>query len=149
MRLILLAITALALVGCGSRTQINPGADLAVYVGSTQWMHERKPGHKGNPSFYGGYYDPEDGSITVSERAHEWMLAGIFAHELIGHAWDHQKPRDGWELLARYHSPAFQLLTHSQEQIEAGREFMAQCPDPLDVKRALEAGRLAELEARP
>lgn len=148
MRLILLAVAALAFVGCGSRTQINPGADLAVYVGSTQWMHERKPWHKGNPSFFGGYYDITNGSITVNEQLHGWALVGVFTHELLGHAWDHQRPRDGWELLARYHSPAFQLLTHSQEQIETGREMMAE-PNPVHVRLALEAARRAEQEAKP
>ena len=129
---IAIAILALSAVGCGSRTQINPGADLAIYTGSTQWMHERKPGPKWQLTYLGGYYDPEDGSITVNEQSHEWALVRIFVHEL-GHAWDHQKPVDLWELMARYQAPGFDFNFH---------------PDQRDIERARDAARAAT-EANP
>lgn len=149
MRRIIIAIAALAVAGCGSRTQINPGADLAVYVGSTQWMHGLKPGHKGAPTYLGGYYDPADGSITVNEQSHGWELAIVFSHEL-GHAWDHQQPADLWELLARYSAPGFSFNFHGAESVERGRAYMDTMPDPIDVQRAVEAAReAAAAEAKP
>lgn len=148
-RLLVACITVALLAGCGSRTQINPGADLAVYVGSAQWMHALKPGHKGAPTYLGGYYDPEDGSITVNEQSHGWALARIFVHE-IGHAYDHQKPVDLWELMARYESPNFSFNFHDAESIERGRGYMDTIADPLDVRRAIDAAReAAAAEARP
>lgn len=115
MRLTLL-ICALFIVGCGSRTQINYGADLAVYVGSSQHMFECIP--KGiDKSVYvlHGYYSPDDGSITISEQLNRFAMARVFAHELA-HAYDHQKPRDMWELLARYQSTDFDFNPHKESK---------------------------------
>jgi hypothetical protein len=129
----LLAILVL-LTGCGSsRTQINHGADLAVYVGSTQHMFDRIPAgvYKGDARL-NGYYSPADGSITISEQLHGWSLVRTFVHE-FGHAFDHQRPSDIWELMARYQAPRFDFNFH---------------PDQSDIERARDAARAAT-EANP
>jgi hypothetical protein len=122
-------LALLLTVGCGSRTQINPGADLAIYSGSPQWMFQHIPAgtYKGDARL-DGYYSPADGSITISEQLHNWALARVLIHEL-GHAYDHQRPVDLWELMARYQAPAFDFNFH---------------PEQRDVQRAIEAARQAQ-----
>lgn len=143
MRLILLAVTVLAFVGCGPvRTRLNHGADLAVYEASPEWFYENMPRRVGRRWF--GFYDPTDGSITIDRTLSPWGKARVFSHEMTGHGVDHQNPKDGWELLARYHSPAFKLLTHSEDQLELSRDWLASYPDPVDVRRAVEAARQAQ-----
>jgi hypothetical protein len=97
-------LVVLLLIGCGDRTRLNPGADLAVYIGSTSHMDTHRP-----PVL--GYYSLTDGSITLSEQLRGMGIARTFAHELA-HAYDHQKPRDLWELLARYQSDRFDFNPH-------------------------------------
>lgn len=129
-----LAIATLALAGCGQRTQINPGADLAVYVGSTAHMHAKiPPGHNRATSAIWGYYSPADGSITISEQLRGVGIARTFAHELA-HAFDHQRPDDLWDLLVRYQSPEFNFNLHGEHR---------------DVVRAVSAARHAASEAAP
>ena len=111
MRLSLL-ICAVLLTGCADRVRLNPGADLAVYVGSTAHMDaHRPPGAPMATSQVLGYYSPRDGSITLSEQLRGMGIARVFAHELA-HAEEHQKPRDLWELLARYQSVDFDFNPH-------------------------------------
>jgi hypothetical protein len=105
-------LAVLLLTGCDTRTRLNPGADLAVYVGSTAHMESHRPA--GAPlatSQVLGYYSTRDGSITLSEQLRGYGIARVFAHEL-GHAFDHQKPRDLWELLGRYQSADFDFNPH-------------------------------------
>lgn len=150
--LILLAATLLMGVGCdGSRTRLNVGGDLAVYEGSTQWMFQRIPaGRDKATSFVGGYYDPQDGSITINEQLRGWGFAIVFTHEL-GHAFDHQRPADIWELLARYSAPGFDFNFHPDDEVEYQRAALLEIPNPADIPRALEAARAAQAaaEAKP
>ncbi len=141
---ILVLFAALALLtGCAQRWQINVGADLATYVASAQWMFEHTPpGLPKNATFLGGYYDPEDGSITLNEQLHEWQLARVYVHEL-GHAFDHQRPADLWELMARYQSPGFGFNPHPDDEAEYTRAALQAMPDPYDTHRAIEAARAA------
>lgn len=83
----LIALSALLLVGCGSRTQINPGAPRAVYIGSTQHMAGKIPAgvYKGH-AYVSGSHSRIDGSITVNEQLHEWRLVEVWTHELVRHA---------------------------------------------------------------
>ena len=122
----LLAI--LLLCGCGERVQLNPGADLAIYSGSTAHMHATlPPGLDRATSIRLGYYSPTDGSITLHEQLRGLGAARVFAHELA-HAFDHQKPFDVWELLLRYQSADFNFNLHAQEA---------------DIKRARDAASAA------
>jgi len=133
----------LLLTGCGHRWQVNHGADLATYVASSQWMFERIPA--GTPkatAFLGGYYDPADGSITLNEQLHGWDLARVYVHEL-GHDWDHQRPADLWELMARYQAPDFDFNPHPDDQAEYHRAALLEYPDPADAQRAKDAARAA------
>lgn len=111
MRLALI-ICAVLLTGCADRVRLNPGADLAVYSGSTQHMSDKIPAgvYKPDAIIY-GYYSPADGSITLHEQLRGLGAARVFAHELA-HAYDHQQPRDMWELLARYQSVDFDFNPH-------------------------------------
>ena len=105
-------ILALLLTGCDSRTRLNPGADLAVYEADPQWMFRTLPeGYDKATTIRLGYYSPADGSITLHEQLRGLGAARVFAHELA-HAYDHQKPRDLWELLARYQSVDFDFNPH-------------------------------------
>ena len=109
---ILPLLAVLLLTACDSRTRLNPGADLAVYVGTTAHMDtHRMPGESVATTQVLGYYSPSDGSITLNEQLRGYGIARTFAHELA-HAFDHQKPRDMWELLARYQSPTFDFNPH-------------------------------------
>jgi len=128
-----IAILALALVGCGSRTRLNPGADLAIYQGSTAHMHETLPAGVDHATTTRlGYYSPSDGSITLHEQLRGLAAARVLAHELA-HAYDHQKPRDIWELLIRYQAPGFDFNLH---------------PEQRDVVRAIKVSRRAQ-ESKP
>jgi len=112
MKYLIVAISFILLSGCYSRTRLNNGADLAVYYGSTQHMSDKIPAgvYKPNAMVY-GYYSPADGSITLHEQLRGLGAARVFAHELA-HAYDRQKPRDLWELLARYQSVDFDFNPH-------------------------------------
>jgi len=142
--LLAITMTLLAIAGCaGTRTQINPGAELAIYVGSTQYMFDKMPAglikaHHVNE----GFYDPADGSITISEQLRGWGFATKLMHEMNLHAYDHQKVSIT-ELMARYESPAFSFNFHSAESVERGRAYLDTFPDPLAVKRALKAAAQA------
>jgi len=112
MRLLATLLALLALTGCGSRTQINFGAQRAVYVGSVQHMFDHiPPGIPKADAKLNGYYSPCDGSITINEQLDKWETARVFAHELA-HAADHQKPVDMWELLALYEGKHFSFNLH-------------------------------------
>ena len=116
MRLAML-ICAVLLTGCADRVRLNPGADLAVYVGSTQYMHQRIT--EGNLRAYtrlDGFYDPANGDIVLNEqlRGIGWIQG--WSDELQ-HAYAHQRPADLIELLRRYESPGFQLIAHGDEEI--------------------------------
>jgi hypothetical protein len=128
-----LCLFALFSLGCSDRTRINNGADLAIYVGTPQHMFDHIPAgvYKGNARL-DGYYSPADGSITISEQLHGWSLVRTFVHE-FGHAADHQRPSDIWELMARYQAPGFDFNFH---------------PDQCDIERARDAARAAT-EANP
>lgn len=142
MKYLLACLCLLFLVGCdGSRSRLNDGADLATYSASPQWMFQHIPAGlpKGQVRL-DGYYDPDDGSITISEQLHGWMLARTYAHEL-GHAWDHQRPADIWELLARYQSPDFSFNPHPDEQLVYSKAALLEIPSPTAVQRALQAAR--------
>lgn len=144
----------LLLPGCGalvsSRRQLNPGAELGIYVGTTQYMWERSGANRAaGDGAFSGLYDPEDGSVTISEQVRGWGVFTVPMHELGIHAFDHQKPRDMVELLRRYESPSFSFGFHSDEDLAEAQEYLDTVPDPLAVKRALEAGRSATLEAKP
>ncbi len=102
-------IAVLLLCGCDSRTRLNPGADLAVYVGSTDHMAYH-PLNQRNGMLM-GYYCYDDGSITLNEQLRGYGIARVFAHELA-HAFDHQQPKDMWELLSRYQSRDFDFNPH-------------------------------------
>ncbi len=107
-------LAVLLLTGCGDRTQINPGADLAVYQADAQWMFRTlPPGCNKATTVRLGYYSPSDGSITLSEQLRGYGIARVFAHEL-GHAYDHQRPRDLWELLDRYQADRFDFNQHKE-----------------------------------
>jgi hypothetical protein len=110
MRLII-AIAVLLLAGCDSRMRLNPGADLAVYVGSTDHMDNHRPEWATMSQQVLGYYSLTDGSITLSEQLRGMGIARVFAHELA-HAYDHQRPRDVWELLSRYQGRDFDFNLH-------------------------------------
>ncbi len=102
----------LLLCGCDSRTQINYGAQRAVYVGTVQHMFNKIPA--GIPKSVGrlnGYYSLADGSITINEQLSKWETARTFAHELA-HAYDKQQFRDMWELLALYEGRDFTFNPH-------------------------------------
>lgn len=140
--------------GCGalesSRRQINPGAELGIYVGTTQYMWERSGANRatgGKAKM--GFYDPTDGSVTISEQVRGWGVFIVPMHELGIHAFDHQKPRDMAELLRRYESPSFSFYFHSDEDRAESQKLLAEFPDPHAVHQALEAARKATLEAKP
>jgi len=145
----ILTMSVLAFAGCaGSRTQINPGAELAIYVGSTQYMFDKMPAglikmHHVNE----GFYDPTDGSITINEQLRGWGFTTKLMHEMNLHAYDHQRVSI-MELMQRYESPSFSFNFHDPESVERGRAYLATFPDPLAVKRALEAAAKATEEAR-
>lgn len=133
-RLLTIVILSLTLTACGSRAQINYGADLAVYSGSPQWMWDHlPPGVDRQVAVLKGYYSTEDGSITISEQLDRWETARVFAHELA-HAYEHQRPADMWELLLRYQSDRFDFNLH---------------PEQRDQMRAMDAARKAAAEAKP
>lgn len=82
-----LAIIALCLTGCGSRTQQNVGAQIPVYIGSAQHMFDVTPAGmaKGYVSVH-GYTELPSGRITISEQVHEWRLVEVWTHELVRHS---------------------------------------------------------------
>ena len=112
MKYIALLICALFTIGCAERTRLNPGAQLSVYEANTQWMFETLPaGCNKATTVRLGYYSTSDGSITLNEQLRGYAAARVLVHEL-SHAYDHQKPRDMWELLARYQSVDFNFNPH-------------------------------------
>lgn len=122
MRLAILALIVL-LAGCADRTRLNPGADLAVYRASAAYMDALRPP---TPTYaipiIRGAYNHEDGSIYLREGMSRTQTALTFAHELA-HAFDHQRPRDLWELLRRYNgrkpsddSDGFDFNFHREHQ---------------------------------
>lgn len=152
MKYLFAALAVLLLVGCsGSRTRLNPGADLAWYEGSAQWMFDHlPPGCNRATAFLGGYYDPTDGSITTNEQLNRTGFFRVGMHELGIHAFNHQKPADMEELMRRYESPAFSFGFHYEEERQAAKQYLDTIPDPLAVQRAIEAARqAAAAEAKP
>lgn len=156
LRLILCAAlpgAMLLLPGCSalesSRRQLNPGAELGIYVGTTQYMWERSGSCRaaGGP-VQRGIYDPTDGSVTIGEQVRGWGVFTVPMHEIGIHAYDHQKPRDMVELLRRYESPGFSFGFHSDEDRALSLELLAEYPDPHAVHMALEAARQATEAAR-
>ena len=102
-------LAALALAGCDQR--MNPGADLAVIRIQQADMQRRfaqSPFHR-----VCGAYSHKDGTIYLAAGLSADEQIATFAHELA-HAFDHQKPRDLWELLARYQSPDFDFNPHDK-----------------------------------
>jgi hypothetical protein len=124
---ILIVLAVVLLTGCGDRTRLNPGADLAVYIGSAQWMHERKPGPSYGPAQLLGYYDPSNGDITISEQVRGTGFIQVWSDELQ-HAYAHQRPADLLELLRRYESPGFKLIAHTPEDIAVLNAMCASLP---------------------
>jgi hypothetical protein len=125
----ILLLCGLALTGCGERTRVNVGAEYAVYIGSTQWMHQRiPPGIYRGDAQLNGYYDPADGSITLSEQLRGLRLLEVWTDELK-HAQDHHQV-DFWTLLKRYQSPTFQLIHHSDEEAAILAALCAALPPP-------------------
>lgn len=117
MKYLILLVCALFTIGCDSRTRLNPGADLAVYVGSTQYMHQRIT--EGNLRAYArldGFYDPANGDIVLNEQLRGVGWIQVWSDELQ-HAYAHQRPTDLIELLRRYESPDFRLIAHGDEEI--------------------------------
>jgi len=153
--LCLLAIlfTALLSTGCdnsrdNSRTRLNPGADLALYEASPTWIWENTPRQYGSRTY--GFYDPADGSITIDKTLTCWGKAKVLNHEMTGHGFDHQWPRDGWELMARYSAPGFDFLQHPEAEAAEIQAYLDTVPDPVDVQRAqAAAAAAAALETSP
>jgi hypothetical protein len=117
MKFFLLVSIVLLCAGCGGRTRINTGADLAVYIGSTQYMHSRIT--EGNLRAYSrldGFYDPANGDIVLNEQLRGVGWVQVWSDELQ-HAYAHQRPADLIELLRRYESPDFKLIAHGKEEI--------------------------------
>lgn len=143
MKLIILSLLILSLAACGvSRTRVNPNGDLAAYEADPEWFWYNCPRKYGTRVL--GCYDHEDGSVTWDRTLSPIRKMLVFNHEVMGHAWDHQKPEDGWALMARYHDPVyFPLLTHPQEEIDQIRAYADAVPDPLEVKRAMDAAKEA------
>lgn len=125
----LLPIIAIALLaGCGSRTRINPGADLAVYIGSSQYMHSRiTAGRLRADTRLDGFYDPANGDIVLNEQLRGIGWIQVWSDE-IQHAYAHQQPADLIELLRRYESPSFRLIAHSKEEIAVLNALCATYP---------------------
>jgi hypothetical protein len=121
--LFLLALaTLLPLGGCsGSRTRLNPGADLGWYVADSAWLFNHiPPGVQRTPgSRLDGYYDPANGDIVISEQLHGMRLVNA-AFEELSHANDHQRPASLWELIRRYQTPrnpSFLRIAHGPEEL--------------------------------
>ena len=128
---ILPILAVLFLTGCGDRTRLNPGADLAVYIGSTQYMHSRIP--EGSLRAYArldGFYDPANGDIILNEQLRGVGWIQVWSDELQ-HAYAHQQPADLIELLRRYESPDFRLIAHGKEEIAILNALCASYP-PVD-----------------
>ncbi len=127
----LAVIAVLLLCGCDSRTRLNPGADLAVYIGSTQYMHSRlPPGASRDSALLGGFYDPANGDIVLNEQLRGAGWIQVWSDELQ-HAYAHQRPADLIELLRRYESPDFRLIAHGKEEIAILNALCASYP-PVD-----------------
>lgn len=90
MKHILVVLVLLPLVGCGSRTQQNAGAQIAVHIGSAQHMFDvvplLAPGCHRNDVLVSGYTELPSKEITISEQVHEWRLVEVWTHELLYHA---------------------------------------------------------------
>lgn len=116
--LFLLLLTALLLPGCaGSRTRLNPGAELGWYVADSAWMFQHAPPDRRAPcSRLDGYYDPANGDIVMSEQLHGYFLVARSFEELV-HAFDHQRPASLWALIRRYQAPGFLPIAHSPEEL--------------------------------
>jgi len=129
-RFILSILAVLLLTGCGDRTRLNPGSELAVYIGSTQYMHARLPeGALRWSSRLDGFYDPANGDIVLSEQLRGVGWIKTWSDELH-HAYSHQHPAGLIELLRRYESPDFRLIAHSDEEIAISITLFASLPPP-------------------
>jgi hypothetical protein len=128
---ILIVLAIVLLTGCGDRTRINHGADLAVYIGSTQYMHSRlPPGSSHDSARLLGFYDPANGDIVLNEQVRGVGWIQVWSDELQ-HAYAHQQPADLIELLRRYESPNFRLIAHGKEEIAILNALCATYP-PVD-----------------
>lgn len=120
--LLLAAAALLPLGGCaGTRTRLNPGAELGWYVADSAWMFQHIPeGKQRAPgAALRGYYDPANGDITISDQLQGYALVQCCFEEL-GHARDHQRPATLWELIRRYQTPQrpdFLRIAHTPEEL--------------------------------
>lgn len=127
--LLLTCAAALLLGGCtGSRTRLNPGAELGWYVADSAWMFSHTAPHQRTPtSRLDSYYDPANGDIVVSEQLHGMLLVAKSMEE-IGHAVDHQRPATLWQLLRRYQAPGFLPIAHDPEELAMLVAYCATLP---------------------